>query len=411
MVKLNVRMPSGITRFCKRFGLLIFYVAATLGFGAFAWYLQHKAFTPPPSAGQIYAAVFVRDPAAHVSLSAQIYPDKPSTDSVTLTVTNASRGQAGWVLVIECPSNAPPQSHAVQLDSETVPQTQAPATQATVYSGVTGRFTSLLGCFATPGGPPDSVGALGYSPSLADVSLPALQLDPGIQAAQVAPTLYAEQTQQGATVGQLTEVFPTALCPSPTPAPIQAIASSGISSATSASPVPSTSSAITTSPATTPSPQSSAAVSTTASATVSATATATAFPSAAETPSCSFVAPASAQSIPYVLPTTVTTTETLNQVDTRGYQISMFPVGNTTENSSIPGLTTEETITWHGHSGLNPSLDATNQAAESAASHDTFTAGVFFGLASGTAVALVDGLWKTFIEKKEDKKEDEKKEP
>jgi hypothetical protein len=89
----------------------------------------------------------------------------------------------------------------------------------------------------------------------------------------------------------------------------------------------------------------------------------------------------------------------------------MFPVGNTTENSSIPGLTTEETITWHGHSGLNPSLDATNQAAESAASHDTFTAGVFFGLASGTAVALVDGLWKTFIEKKEDeKKEDEKKE-
>jgi hypothetical protein len=195
MVKLNVRMPSGIIRFCKRFGLLIFYLAASLGFGVFAFYLQHKAFTPPPPAGQMYAAVFVRNPAAHVSLSAQIYPDKPWTDKVTLTVTNTSPGQAGWLLVIECPSNAPSQSDAIQLDSETVPQTQAPATRATVYPGVTGgRFTKLLGCFAAPGSPSDLVGAPGYSPSLADVSLPALQLDPGILTAQVAPTLYAEQT-------------------------------------------------------------------------------------------------------------------------------------------------------------------------------------------------------------------------
>ena len=90
-------------------------------------------------------------------------------------------------------------------------------------------------------------------------------------------------------------------------------------------------------------------------------------------------------------------------MDARGYQISMFPVGNTDmENSRNPGQTAEETITWHGRSGLNPSLDATNQAAESAASHDTFTAGVFFGLASGAAVALVDGLWNTFIRKKEE---------
>jgi hypothetical protein len=95
-------------------------------------------------------------------------------------------------------------------------------------------------------------------------------------------------------------------------------------------------------------------------------------------------------------------------VDTRGYQISMFPVGNTdAENSGTPGQFTEETITWHGHSGLNPSLDATNQAAESAASHDTFIAGVFFGLASGTAVAFMDGLWKTFVENKEGAKKEE----
>lgn len=399
MVKLNARMPSGIIRFCKNFGLLIFYLAASLGFGAFAWHLQHKAFTPPPAAAQIYAAVFVRDPAAHVSLSAQIYPDEPSTDSITLTVTNTSQRQAGWLLVIECPSNAPAQSHAIPLDSETIPQTQAPATQATVYSGVTGGpFTTLLGCAAAPGGPSGALHSTGYSPSLANVSLAALQLDPGILTAQVAPTLYAEQARQGGTVGLLDEVFPTAQCPSPTSAPIQAIASAspGTSSATPASPLPSASSGQATSPDTTPSLQSSAAV--------SPTATATASPSATESPSCSFVAPSSTKFIPYVLPTTVTTTEALNHVDTRGYQISMFPVANTDEeNSSTPGQTTEETITWHGHSGLNPSLDATNQAAESAASHDTFTAGVFFGLASGTAVALVEGLWRTFIDKKEER--------
>jgi hypothetical protein len=399
MVKLNARMPSGIIRFCKNFGLLIFYLAASLGFGAFAWYLQHKAFTPPPAAAQMYAAVFVRDPAAHVKLSAQIYPDDPSIDSVTLTVTNTSAGRAGWLLVVECPSNAPVQSHAIQLESETVPQTQAPATQVTVYSGTTGGpFTRFLGCIAAPGGPPGPLGSPGYSPSLADVSLTALQLDPEILTEQLAPTLYAEQARQGGTVGLLEEVFPTALCASPTSAPIQAIASAspGTSSATPASPPPSASSGQATSPVTTPSPQSSAAV--------SPTATATASPSPTESPSCSFVAPSSTKFIPYVLPTTVTTMETLNHVDTRGYQISMFPVGNTgEENSSVPGQATEETIMWQGHSGLNPSLEATNQAAESAASHDTFTAGVFFGLASGTAVALVEGLWRTFIDKKEER--------
>jgi hypothetical protein len=331
MVKLNVQMPSGIIRFCKKFGLLIFYLAATAGFGAFAFYLQHKAFTPPPPAGQMYAAVFVRNSAAHVSLSAQIYPDQPWADGVTLTVTNTSPRQAGWLLVIECPSNAPPQSHAIQLESETVPQTQAPATRATVYSGVTGgRFTWPLGRFAAPGGPPGPLGAPGYSPSLADVSLPALQLDPGILTAQVAPMLYAEQARQDGTVGQLIEVFPTALCPSPTPAPNQAVAIPGTSSAPSTSSMPSTSPELTASPITTPSSQSSAAA--------SSTPTATPSPSATESPSCSFVAPASTQFIPYVLPTTVTTTETVNHVDTRGYQISMFPVGNTnTENSRKPG--------------------------------------------------------------------------
>src|SRR5215475_12073857 len=290
MVRQNVRTQSGIMRFCKNFGLLIFYLAATLGFGAFAWWLQHKAFTPPPPAGQMYAAVFVRDPAAHVSLSARIYPDKPWADDVTLTVINTSPRQAGWLLVIECPSNAPP-SHAIHLGSETVPQTQAVATWATVYPGVAGsRFTRPLGCLAAPGGLLGPPGAPGYSQSLANVSLAALQLGPGILTAQVAPLLCAEQARLGGRAGQLKEVFPTAVCPAPAPAPIQAAAIPGTSSAPSTSSMPSASSELTASPVTAPSLQSSAAA--------SSTATATASPSATVSPSCSFVAPASTEFIP-----------------------------------------------------------------------------------------------------------------
>jgi hypothetical protein len=73
----------------------------------------------------------------------------------------------------------------------------------------------------------------------------------------------------------------------------------------------------------------------------------------------------------------------------------MFPIGNMQEeDGGKPGHATVESITWNGHSGLNPSLDAMNQAAQSAANHDTFMAGVFFGVASGTAVAFVEDLWK-----------------
>jgi len=45
-------------------------------------------------------------------------------------------------------------------------------------------------------------------------------------------------------------------------------------------------------------------------------------------------------------------------------------------------------------------LDATNHAAESAANHDIFVAGIFFGLATGAAVEFVDRLWAAFRDKK-----------
>jgi hypothetical protein len=88
-------------------------------------------------------------------------------------------------------------------------------------------------------------------------------------------------------------------------------------------------------------------------------------------------------------------------VDTRGYQISVFPVGTPAgENGQRPGRIAAESITWSGKSGLNPSLAARDQEAETAAGHDTFVAGISFGIASRTAVAFFGVLWEGLRPKK-----------
>lgn len=301
----------------------------------------------------MYAAVFVRDPSAHVSLSAQVYPDKPSTDSLAVTVTGASPKLAGWLLIIECPARPLSQAGVVRLSSETVPQTQTVVTQVRVYSGLTDpnpRSPFLFSCFTSAGG---VSGVRGYAQSLSNVSLPALQFDQDIVGAQAAPVLYAQQDNPGGPVGQLIQLFPSATCPSPAPSPTLATASPGASPGASGNP---------------------------------------------GNPSCSAQVPAGKQFIQYELPTAVTTTETLNHVDTNGYQISEYPVGNMVDETA--GDNTEESIQWTGQSGLSPSLDAVNQAAEAAASHDSFMAGVFFGIASGTAVGFVDQLWENLGKKR-----------
>jgi hypothetical protein len=230
-----------VRSYLTSFGLPTFYLLATITFGVFGWYLQHIAFTQPPAASQVYAAVFVRDPAARVSLSAEVYPDEPWTDSLKVTVSTPSHSQTGWLLVIECPTGAPSQSRAIRIDSETVPPTQSSITLATVYPGVTTpRHHRMFDCFPSPASPSAPLGASAYSPSLANVSLPALELDQGITAAQADPVLYAQQDRPGGTVGRLMQIFPSAVCPSLTTAPVQASASAGPASA---------------SPATAPSPQ------------------------------------------------------------------------------------------------------------------------------------------------------------
>jgi hypothetical protein len=367
-----------LRRFIGRFWLAALYLLATAALGLIGWDLQHTVFHPPPPAGQMYAAVFVRDPAAHVNLSAEVYPYAPWTDSLSVTVSGVSPRQAGWLLVIECPAGAPSQSRTVQLYSATAPQTQAAATLATVHPDVTNRkSTALFDCFPSPGGPQGLLGTSGYTPSLANVSVPALQLDQNMVGASGLPVLYAEQNRPGGAVSKLVQVFPGVGCPSAAPTTIPTASSSG---AASPSPSVSPSASPSVSPSASPSPSPSASSQ----------------PSAPANPSCLNLAPPSATFIPYEIPFTETTTETLNNVATRGYQISMFPNGD-----PINEKVGEESIIWSSPAAaLDPNFDATNTAAESDANRAIFISGVLFGILGGTAVAFVDHLHDALSDKK-----------
>lgn len=365
-----------LRRFIGRFWLAALYLLVTAALGVIGWDLQHTVFHPPLPAGQMYAAVFVRDPAAHVNLSAEVYPDAPWTDSLTVTVSGVSSRQAGWLLVIECPAGAPSQSRAVQLYSATAPQTQSAATLATVHPDVTNRkSTVLFDCFPSPGGLQGLLGTSGYTPSLANVSVPALQLDQAMVGAAGLPVLYAEQNHPGGGVSRLVQVFPGVGCPSAAPTTVPTASSSG-----AASPSPSPSVPSSGSPPVSP----------------SASPSASPQPTAPANPGCLNLAPTGASFIPYEIPSTETTTETLNHVATRGYQISMFPNGNPINEKGG-----EESIIWSAPgAALDPNFDATNTAAESDASRAIFVSGVLFGILGGTAVAFVDHLHEALSDKK-----------
>lgn len=203
--------------------MALFYFVATGALAVLAWQLQHVVYNPAPPPGQMYAAVFVRDPAAHVSLSADIDPNHPWKDSLTVKVGRAPSGQTGWLLVIECPSGVP-RLPAVSLYSEAAPQAQSAATRATIITGIASpKHNIMLGCFTEPKSLPSKSG---YSSSLANVSVAALQLDDGMVGAQGLPVLYAQQNRPGGAVRQLVQIFPNVTCPSATAAPVPTTANS-----------------------------------------------------------------------------------------------------------------------------------------------------------------------------------------
>src|SRR5215472_1629750 len=83
----------------------------------------------------------------------------------------------------------------------------------------------------------------------------------------------------------------------------------------------------------------------------------------------------------YHIPASVETTETLENANLSGDRVdSMFPPGQIKSNDQIY---------WQGISGLSPSLNATNLAAEARNSEYTFVAGILYGLGLSLVFAFV----------------------
>ena len=359
-------------------GMALFYLMASGALGVFAWALQHVVYHPPPPPGQMYAVVFVRDPAAHVSLSADIYPNQPWSDSLTVTVGHVSPGQAGWLLVIECPGGVP-QSSAVHFYSEAGPPTQFAPTLATIDMGTANpKHTIMFGCFPAP---KSALSTFAYSPSLANVSVAALQLDDGMVGAPRLPMLYAQQSNPGGAVSRLIQVFPNVTCPSATPTPVPTPSSSAKTSASpsaAATPQPSGGSTV-------PAPQASSSPPSSSARQVTTPAN----------PGCLNLAPADAKFIKYEIPNSEPTTETLHNVDYKDYQLSMYPNGDTPAEQNG-----EESIIWKAPSAQDPNFYATSATSQLNGQKDLFISGVLWGIVGGAAVACVDHLYEAYRERR-----------
>lgn len=359
--------------------LAAFYAIISIGLGYYGWHFQHIVFHPPPPPGQVFAAVFVMDPAAHVSLTAEIYPDAPWSDGLSFNVTDAPLGQSGWILVIQCPAKAPPNTSTVGLSSYStvLSPTQSASTKVGIYRGTSSTESVNFDCVPAPG--PTS-GTSQSAQSLANVSVPALQLDQAMTVDQAIPALYAQQDFPGGPVSQLVQVFPDVFCPPVAPT---ATASGATAAPTTTSTGPG-SAAASVSPSAAPSPQTSGAPTT-------ALPVPSQQPTAPANPSCLDPALASTNLIQYGIPSSETITETLNQVYPQGYQISMFPVGNTMGDKII----------WNSaQSGLDPDFNAVNTVAENNAGRDILIAGILWGILGGTAVTGVEHVFGALKERK-----------
>jgi len=347
---------NGATRIFNQKTLIILYLVGTIAFGYSGYRLQHKAFTQPPSSGQVFVAIFVQHPNARLDLIAHINPNQPSQDQLAVRIRSGNPGQ--WLVIIQCPSNPHssfPQNNAT-LTSAAAPPTQIESLQNVIEkygspsSSGTSRFA--LGCFqqAAPG-----------TYTIANVTMPALGTDQAIADVRIFPSLYADQHV-------IVQIFPGAQCPVPEPSPAP------------------TSSTTSGSPSVTPSASLSVAASTPATAASGSTPSgaANAPPPSVVSPDCFDKPPAGTSFSEYYIPKALGTEETLSQIDWKGFTYETeFP--NPIDQSS-------DDIMWRGSSGLSPSIAVANPANDRTVGQDAFISGILFGIAGGTAVSFIDHL-------------------
>jgi len=347
--------------------------------------LYRKAFTPSAPAGQVFVIAFVQDTAAIVTLTANVNPNAPWKDQLVIKLKGAPGNQEHWLLVVECPRQTSfPQSGG--LYSEAVQQMPAPYMTVAAHFGVGPSSRFKLGCFSPPAKASKSQSPLtppGYA-TIASVTLPALETDQDMQAAQATSVLYAEHNTS---VGpaSLIRVFRGAVCPS----------SSTQTAQTTTSPVTSS-----------PSPGTSASESLQPGSPSAGNVTRSPEPGS---PGCYIGALAGTKFSEYNIPTFLQTREVLKDVNLTGYQVeSIFPAAQVKRENGKPGHAAGEAFTWSGASGLSPSLIVTDVKGARAASRNTFLAGIFFGIAAGILAPFLERVWAVLFRKEEAKKEDRK---
>jgi hypothetical protein len=321
-------------------------ITATLG-----WLLQQIGFKAPGVPGQAFVTVFTKEKTESVSLKAKVHPTSPWKDWLTVRVSGAHGRRERWLLVVQCPAAPATPAHNVRLYLEPGPQPSV--TPVTVIASLhTGKsWAGYLRCFSAA----DTNQA--NSLSFANATLPALETDPAMTAAQAAPQMYAERDNSSHHIRALVEVFPLCSSSSPTTATISPAPSGTVSpQAVAGTPggLPSTASPATVN--TTPSPNTT-------------------------TSSCYGRRSLGTTPDVYQLPASVATAEILEDVNLSGYRVdSIFPPGQFGESGQIA---------WRGIRNLSPSLFVTNLDAEHQLNKYTFFSGVLFGICGGAIVTLI----------------------
>lgn len=328
---------------------LLILVAAVIVTAALGWLLQQIGFKSPGLPNQAFVTVFTKDKTANVSLRVKVHPTSPWQDWLAVRVNGPHGRRERWLLVVQCPAAPAAPAHKVKLYLEPGPQSPVAPVMVTASLHAGKSWGGYLGCFSETN--------QANSLSFANATLPALETDPAMAAAQVAPQMYAERDSSGHHIRGLVEVFP--LCPSSSPA------------GTTISPAPTGTAsqrAVVSTPGGLPSTASPPAVNTTSS------------PSTG-TSSCYSQRSLGTTPDVYQLPASVATAEILKNVNLSGYRVdSIFPPGQFGESGQI---------TWRGIRSLSPSLFVTNLNAEHKLNKYTFFSGVLFGICGGAIVTLI----------------------
>jgi hypothetical protein len=345
----NIVLPGWYT--IRKLGLLFIFLLLAIGSGLWAYLLQQVAFPQAgSSADQISATVYLETLPAHVNLQSTFTPSLATKNvSFTVTVTGPTKRVDPWLLVVQCATPPHNLQGAVPLVSESLAGKQESG-MVLVRSGSTKKARTFTFTCITGLAEQNRTAATVVQNQDLNLSLPILEQNPVAGSALANAPVWAEKVAGKYRDVVEVQALPGTPCPTPssTPSPASPAVGSANSSAGTPSPSPTASS----------SPSSSATTSATPSPIAPACYTPVSMSGSNTSVKYSFP--------PLTNPTTVVTSETLNDVKLSNERIdSMYPQGTVATDK----------VTWTGGAGLSPSLSATNLASAERQNKDAFWAG------------------------------------